>query len=116
MLDYEEQLALAGLVPDGEGERMVAVGRYSLDRATGLAEVAFIVHDDLQGRGIGTYLLEQLTRAARQRGVQGFVAYVLPGNTPMLSIFHRSGLPVVSTLADGIYTLTLRWAEPGVRS
>jgi GNAT superfamily N-acetyltransferase len=109
-IDYDGQLALCGLVRDGDADRMVAVGRYLRDRATGLAEVAFAVRDDLQGRGIGTWLLNRLVAIARERGVQGFVGYVLADNVRMLRVFHRSGLPVVSTLAGGVYTVTLRFA------
>lgn len=110
-LDYDAQMALVGLVREGESERMVAVGRYALDRATGLAEVAFTVHDELQCRGIGTWLLDRLTAIARSRGIKGFVGFVLSSNARMLNLFHRSGFPVVSTLEDGIYTVTLRFPE-----
>jgi acyl-CoA hydrolase/GNAT superfamily N-acetyltransferase len=110
-VDYDERMALAGFVRDGESERMVAVGRYARDRATGLAEVALTVHDDLQGKGIGTWLLRRLIDIARERGVQGFVGYVLVGNVRMLNLFHKSGLPVKSTLAHGTYTVTIRFAD-----
>ncbi len=120
-LDYDERMAIAGFVRDGDGgaERMVAVARYDLDRATNLAEVAFTIHDELQGKGLGTYLLNRLMDAARARGVAGFVGYVLPGNVRMLNLFHRCGVPVTSTLADGVYTVTLRFdrlSAPPARS
>jgi hypothetical protein len=54
--------------------------------------------------------LNRLVAIARERGVQGFVGYVLADNVRMLRVFHRSGLPVVSTLAGGVYTVTLRFA------
>jgi GNAT superfamily N-acetyltransferase len=88
---------------------MVAVGRYSLDPSTNLAEVAFTVHDDLQGRGVGTWLLDRLIGIAKARGIAGFVGYVLLGNIRMLNMFHRAGVPVTSTLEDGIYTVTLKF-------
>ena len=85
------------------------MGRTILDRATGLAEVAFTVHDELQARGIGTWLLSRLIGVARERGVRGFTAYVLSDNIRMLNVFHRAGFPIVSTLEGGIYTITLRF-------
>jgi acyl-CoA hydrolase/GNAT superfamily N-acetyltransferase len=109
MLDYEAELALAGFVAEGEAERMVAVGRWSLERASGLAEVAFVVHDDLQGRGIGTYLLRRLIAIARERGIHGFVAYVLRANARMLAAFHKCGVPVKSTSEGNLYTLVMRF-------
>jgi acyl-CoA hydrolase/GNAT superfamily N-acetyltransferase len=108
-LDYDRNLAIAGFVREGEVERMVAVGRYALDPATNLAEVAFTVHDDLQGRGVGTWLLDRLIGIAKGRAIAGFVGYVLSNNVRMLNMFHRAGVPVTSTLEDGIYTVTLRF-------
>lgn len=110
-LDYESQMALVGFVREGETEKIAAIGRYALDRATGIAEVAFTVHDELQCRGIGTWLLERLIAIARPRGIRGFVGYVLANNVRMLNLFHRSGVPVLSTLEQGIYTVTLRFPE-----
>lgn len=108
-LDYDRQMAIAGFVPEGESERMVAVGRYALEPGETLAEVAFTVHDDLQGRGIGPYLLRRLIDAARARAIRGFVAYVLPNNVRMINVFQRSGVEVDSKLSDGTYTIHLRF-------
>jgi acyl-CoA hydrolase/GNAT superfamily N-acetyltransferase len=108
-LDYDEQMALAGFVREGEAERMVAVGRYALDRATNLAEVAFTVHDDLQGRGVGTWLLSKMIEIARKHGLSGLVGYVLSNNVRMLNIFHRAGVPVQTTLDGDTYTVTLKF-------
>ena len=114
-LDYDRQIALIGLVPHGEADRIVAVGRYELDPSTGMAEVAFTVHDELQGRGIGTWLMKRLIEVARNRGVRGFVGSVLSGNVKMLNLFHRSGFPVVSTLDQGEYTVTIMFPESGAK-
>ena len=110
-LDYDQQMALVGFTREGETEKMAAVGRYVLDRSTGLAEVAFTIHDALQCRGIGTWLLDRLIAFARPRGIRGFVGYVLASNVRMLNLFHRSGFPVVSTLEQGIYTVTVKFPE-----
>jgi acyl-CoA hydrolase/GNAT superfamily N-acetyltransferase len=110
-LDYDQQMALVGFTSEGGTEKMAAVGRYVLDRSTGLAEVAFTIHDDLQCRGIGTWLLQRLIEIARPRGIRGFVGYVLSSNVRMLNLFHRCGLPVESTLETGIYTVTIRFPE-----
>ncbi len=112
-LDYDRQIALIGLVSTGEAEKIVAVGRYELDPSSGLAEVAFTVHDDLQGRGIGTWLMKRLVDVARARGVRGFVGSVLAGNVKMLNLFHRSGFPVTSTLDQGEYTVTIMFPQGG---
>ena len=70
-LDYVDRLALVGIL----GDRLIAVARY--ERLAGNraeAEVAFVVDDEHQGRGIGTLLLEHLAAAARERGIERFVA------------------------------------------
>lgn len=110
-LDYDREMALVGFTREGETEKIGAIGRYVLDRATGIAEVAFTVHDDLQCRGIGTRLLERLIAVARPRGIKGFVGYVLANNVRMLNLFHRSGFPVESKLEQGIYSVTIRFPE-----
>jgi acyl-CoA hydrolase/GNAT superfamily N-acetyltransferase len=108
-IDYDQHMALAGFIRDGEGERMVAVGRYVLDRATNLAELAFTVHDDLQGHGMGTWLFDRLRAIARDRGIDGFTAYVLQNNVKMLNIFHRGGMRLESSVDAGILTVTMRF-------
>ncbi len=111
MLDYDERMAIAGFVKDGEAEKMVAVARWNLDRASGLAEVAFVVHDDLQGRGMGTWLLKRLIDIAREREIRGFTGYVLRDNIRMLNAFHKCGVPVESTLDGEVYTVELKFGE-----
>ena len=60
-------------------ERVVAVANYVRLRDPTIAESAFAVADDYQGRGIGTRLLEQLAARAAEHGIERFVAEVLRG-------------------------------------
>ena len=55
------------------------------------AEVAFAVADAMQGRGLGTRLLERLAEIGRDRGLTAFDAYVLGDNLPMMDVFLQSG-------------------------
>ena len=71
---------------------MIAVGRYDVVK-DGEAEVAFLVEDRHQGRGIAQLLLEHLAQAGRERGVEKFVAEVLPDNQKMISTLPRRRLP-----------------------
>ena len=75
------------------GERIVAVASYHRFEP-GVAEVAFSVADDQQGRGLGTILLEYLAAAAREQGIRRFVAWVLTGNDAMLHVFRSAGFAV----------------------
>lgn len=89
------------------GERLVAVGRYErLGAQSHEAEVAFVVEDAYQGRGVGSVLLEHLAAAAAEAGVTRFVAEVLPENGAMLRVFTDAGYEVTRRYADGVVTLT----------
>ena len=99
-IDYRNDLAIVGVVPSPVGEDIVASAQYFLDPQTQAAEVAFIVQDEWQQKGMGTLLMDYISRIARQRGVRRFYAKVLPVNKPMLAIFHNSGFKV-NTEFDG---------------
>jgi acyl-CoA synthetase (NDP forming)/GNAT superfamily N-acetyltransferase len=88
------------------GEDLIAVGRYErLGPQAPDAEVAFVVADDHQGRGIGSVLLEHLAAAAERAGVSRFVAEVLPENGAMLRVFADAGYQVNREYADGVVHL-----------
>ncbi|MEU5561696.1 bifunctional acetate--CoA ligase family protein/GNAT family N-acetyltransferase [Micromonospora musae] len=102
-VDHREREALVVLA----GGRIVAVGRYErLGPAAPEAEVAFVVEDAHQGRGIGSVLLEYLADAARRVGIVHFVAEVLPANGTMLRVFSDFGYQVRRQFADGVVHLT----------
>ncbi|MFI2667161.1 bifunctional acetate--CoA ligase family protein/GNAT family N-acetyltransferase [Micromonospora carbonacea] len=87
--------------------RIVAVGRYErLGPQAPEAEVAFVVEDAHQGRGIGSVLLEHLADAARRVGIVRFVAEVLPANGAMLRVFADFGYQVQRQYADGVVHLS----------
>lgn len=105
-IDYKKDLAIVGVVPGVSGEEIVAIAQYFLDPKTQAAEVAFLVQDEWQQKGMGTFLLEYVTKIARQRGVKRFYAKVLPNNKPMLAIFHNSGFKVNTEFDGDVYSIT----------
>jgi acyl-CoA hydrolase/GNAT superfamily N-acetyltransferase len=106
-VDYLNEMALVSVVREDEREMVVAVGRYSVAKATNAAEVAFIVRDDWQDRGLGISMFNQLLKVARKRGIAKFTADVLHDNARMLHIFHKCApTPIESTLDSGIYHLS----------
>jgi acyl-CoA synthetase (NDP forming)/GNAT superfamily N-acetyltransferase len=89
------------------GPNIMAVGRYErLGPESPDAEVAFVVEDAHQGRGIGSVLLEHLAEAARETGITRFVAEVLPQNGGMLRVFSDFGYQVQRRYDDGVVHLS----------
>lgn len=93
-IDHRNDVTIVATVPEAHGEDIIAVGSYYLDAKTNMAEVAFVVRDDWQNRGIGTFLLKYLMRIARRNGIRGFTAEVLNDNKPMQSVFNKSNCKI----------------------
>lgn len=91
-LDQRSRVALAAFV-DGD---LVGVARYDRLPGTTDAEVACVVTDAWQGRGVGTLLLARLVETARRSGVRRFVADTLLSNTGMIRLL--AALPYPTTL------------------
>ncbi|MFF0249150.1 bifunctional acetate--CoA ligase family protein/GNAT family N-acetyltransferase [Streptosporangium sandarakinum] len=101
-VDYTDRVALIATI----GTEMVAVIRYDrIDPAE--AEVAFLVEDAHQGRGVASVLLEHLAATARERGISRFVADVLPANQKMMAVLKQAGYTAQSRFADGVVRMTL---------
>jgi acyl-CoA hydrolase/GNAT superfamily N-acetyltransferase len=102
-VDHRNEVAIVGTLPEAWGEEIIAIGRYYLDQKTNRAEVAFVVRDDWQDRGIGTFILKHLVNIAKRSGIAGFTAEVLRDNKAMQNVFNHSGLKVRSKLSEGVY-------------
>ncbi len=99
-VDHRDRVAFVLTV----AEKILAFASYEL-LPSGEAEVAFLVQDAHQGRGIGQLLLEHLGQAARERGVHRFVAEVLPDNQRMLQVFYDQGYQVAGDWDEGVMHL-----------
>ena len=105
-IDYRQDVAIVGVVPSVSGEEIVAMAQYFLDPKTQSAEVAFLVQDEWQRKGMGTFLLDYITQIARKRGVKKFWAKVLPSNEPMLTLFHNTGYKINTEFDGEAYGIT----------
>jgi acetyl coenzyme A synthetase (ADP forming)-like protein len=95
---------------------IVAVGTLSRDRrARDRAEVAFAIADAVQGRGVGTRLLEYLAEIARRRDIAFFDAFVLADNLAMMRVFEDSGLMLERHVDGEVHRIVLGVA-PTARS
>lgn len=106
-IDHRHDVAMVGTLPEAYGEDIIAVGRYYLEPRSNRAEVAFIVRDEWQRRGIGTFLLKLLVTIARRNGIAGFTAEVLGENKAMQDVLHKAGLKLSSKLDEGVYSFEL---------
>ncbi len=111
-VDHHDRVAL---VAELAGE-IIAVGRYERSPGTDEAEVAFVVADAHQGRGIGSVLLEHLAAAAREIGVHRFVAVVLAENSSMIRVFRDAGFETKRHIEYGEVTLEFDVAETATTS
>lgn len=93
-----ERLCLLAIIGQDAETRVVGVGNYMGLGVRGKAEVAFLVEDTFQGRGISTLLLERLAGIAAANGFVGFEAEVLYENQAMINVFRDSGFEVVKAL------------------
>lgn len=112
-IDYDKDMALVATVEEAAGEKIIAVGRYiRSSKEDPLAEVAFLVRDEWQNRGMGRALLQNLIDIAKEKGIEGFVANVLPQNKSMLAVFHNAGYKLQMRQEEGVYIISFRFDEP----
>ncbi|MFI8658452.1 GNAT family N-acetyltransferase [Rhodococcus qingshengii] len=103
-VDHHNRVAFVMML----GDEIIAVGRYErlLDVGDGKsAEVAFVVADAHQGRGLGPILLEYLAAAAAENGLTMFVAEVLSENRNMVTVFREAGYQVSRSFDGGVLRL-----------
>ncbi|MFE0361628.1 bifunctional acetate--CoA ligase family protein/GNAT family N-acetyltransferase [Streptomyces griseoaurantiacus] len=117
--DFVDRVGLAATV----GGEFIATVRYDRIDAEGRpatgpadeAEVAFLVQDAHQGRGVASALLEHIAAVARERGIRRFAAEVLPANTRMIKVFTDAGYTQKRSFEDGVVRLEFD-LEPTDRS
>ncbi|MFF9135104.1 GNAT family N-acetyltransferase [Streptomyces sp. NPDC014806] len=117
--DFVDRVGLAATI----GGEFIATVRYDRIGANGMpasapadeAEVAFLVQDAHQGRGVASALLEHIAAVARERGIRRFAAEVLPANTKMIKVFTDAGYTQKRSFEDGVVRLEFD-LEPTERS
>jgi len=110
-LDFVSHVGLVATLRDGSGERFIGVARYIRSADPTHAEVSFAVLDDHQGRGIGSVMLDHLSRIARSSGIVELEADVLGDNNRMLEVFSKSGFKVRRSSSSGVIHVTFPTEE-----
>ncbi len=102
-VDYTNTFAFVAELLKEQQREIIAIGRYFRLPDKRTAEVAFVIEDAYQGRGIGTRLVEWLANVARQNGIAVFEADVLSENHEMMQVFRDYGFHITTELKEGIY-------------
>jgi acyl-CoA hydrolase/GNAT superfamily N-acetyltransferase len=111
IIDYTREVIIVAVIQQEDREIIAGLGQYSIDTNTHMAEVAFVVRDDYQNRGIGGELLSYLTLLAKRQGLLGFTAEVLVENMPMLHLFEKMGFYMDRRSEEGVYSLRMTFNE-----
>jgi RimJ/RimL family protein N-acetyltransferase len=108
-VDHRKDVAIVGILPEAYGDDIIAVGRYYLDELTNRAEVAFVIRDEWQNKGLGSFLFRHLMTIAKASGISGFTAEVLRDNKRMQAIFNHSGYKVESRVEEGVCSFRIEF-------
>lgn len=111
VIDYTREMVILAITEQDNRESIVGMAQYFIDEKTHTAEVAFVVRDDHQSRGIGSALLGYITLLAKRNGLHGFTASVMMDNRPMLQLFQKMGFIVEQRAEAGVYELKMSFRE-----
>lgn len=107
VVDYTKELVIVAVIEENEKEVVVGIAQYFIYENSLTAEVAFVVRDDYQNKGIGWELLSYITFLARKKGLLGFTAQVLVGNNAMLHLFEKKGFVIEKSRVSDVYELKI---------
>ena len=106
-VNWNEVMSVVGLTgPLGQG-RIIAEGRFIKIPTSPHAELAFVVDEEYQNRGISSYLLKMITKLAKKKGIKTFTFEVLFSNVAMMRVFKKAFNKVEATLEEGIYNVSI---------
>ena len=88
-IDYDKVLSIVAILQQGNIERIVAEGRYAEYASENTHEIAFLVDEEFQGKGVGGFLMNYIIRIARDRNIPKLSASVLAQNQKMLKQMQK---------------------------
>jgi acyl-CoA hydrolase/N-acetylglutamate synthase-like GNAT family acetyltransferase len=110
-VDYIHNMTIIALVGESGFEKVVGVGSYYFESSDNMAEVAFSVSKEYQGKGLGKILIRKLADAARENRISGLFALTSPGNKNMIKLFRKLPFKVRSVLGEDLM-LSCRFDDP----
>lgn len=106
-IDYTKEMVMLAIIETAQKEEIIGVGQYGINESVHTAEVALVVRDKFQHKGVGTELLALLTIIAKKHGLHGFTAEVLAANKPMLDLFEKAGFAIRKVSSEREYELEM---------
>ncbi len=111
LIDYINDLTMLAVVGEIGFGKVVAIGECLLDESKNMAEVAFSVSKEYQGKKLGKILLKKIAASAQENGLSGLFAYTASENKAMLNLFHTLPYKVTTHLEDFKVFLSCRFDE-----
>jgi acyl-CoA hydrolase len=107
-IDHRKEVGIVGTIPNPAGteEEIIAFGGYYLNDKTNRSEVALVVQDEWQNRGIGSFMIKYLSRIAKNDGIRGFTAGVQSANKKMQAVMHKLDGKVESAVGGNVYSMS----------
>ncbi|NTV28188.1 MAG: GNAT family N-acetyltransferase, partial [Methanothrix sp.] len=104
-VDYFQKMVMVAVMEEGGRESICGLGQYGMNSDMYMADVALVVRDDCQKKGVAGELLSYLTYLAKKQGLLGFTAEVLAGNEPVFRLFKKMGFDVSGRNEEGVYEM-----------
>jgi RimJ/RimL family protein N-acetyltransferase len=111
VIDYDREVSIVATINHDEREVIVGLGQYIILPNAHVAEIAFVVRDEYQNKGIGNELLSYLTYLAKKQDLLGFTAEVLVENRSMLHLFEKMGFFMDKKIDRETYELKMAFSE-----
>jgi acetyltransferase len=106
-IDYEREVAIVAELEEEGQRKLIGVGRLTSEPNLEEAELAVVVGDPWQGRGVGTLLTDYCLEIARERGIKRVIAEMLPDNEVIIGMLKRRGFEMrrVEDVIKGVHSL-----------
>ncbi len=110
-IDYVNDLTLIAVVGDFGFGKVVGIAESMKIEDLNMTEVAFSISKEYQGKRLGSLFIKKLAAATRANGISGLLAYTLPTNRAMISLFKTLPYKVKTQYEDGDVILSCKFNE-----
>ncbi|MBN1653930.1 MAG: GNAT family N-acetyltransferase [Deltaproteobacteria bacterium] len=107
VVDFSKGIVCLAMINEDGNDLVVGLGQYDIMESMQYAEVALVVRDTYQNRGIGEQIVTYLATIAKKQGLAGFTAEVLLENSAMLRVFENMGFEIDRRIEGDVYALKM---------